>query len=45
MALGQRMKSPNYALDAKPLDTLDVDERSPPIMIVVIALGTYVKQP
>ena len=37
MALGQRMKSPNYALDAKPLDTLDVDERSPPIVKSCIA--------
>ena len=32
MILGQRIKPPNYELNAKPLDSLDVDERLPPIL-------------
>jgi hypothetical protein len=32
MALGQRMESSSFDLNAKPLDSLDVDERPPPIM-------------
>ena len=32
MALEQRIKPPSFDLNAEPLDTLDFDERSPPIV-------------
>ena len=32
MALGQRIEPPSFDLNAKPLDSLDVDERPPPIV-------------
>ena len=32
MALGQRIKPPSFDLHAKPLDSLDFDERLAPIM-------------
>ena len=32
MALGQRIELPSFELNAKPLDSLDVDERLPPIL-------------
>ena len=32
MALGQRVETPRFDLNAKPLDSLDVDERPPPIV-------------
>ena len=37
MALGQKLKPPGFDLDAKPLDSLDVDERPPPIVKLVDA--------
>jgi len=33
MALGQRIKPPSFDLNAKPLDSLDVDE-IPPLVLV-----------
>ena len=36
-ALGQRRESPNFDLNAKPLDSLDIDERPPLIMKLATA--------
>ena len=32
MALGQRIELPSFELNAKPLDSLDIDERLPSIL-------------
>ena len=37
MALGQRIRPPSFDLNVEPLDTLDIDERPPPIMKLAIA--------
>ena len=39
MALGQRMESPNFDLNAKPWDSLDVDDKPP--LIVKLADAQY----
>jgi hypothetical protein len=36
-ALGQRRESPSFDLNAKPLDSLDIDERPPPIVKLATA--------